>query len=60
MIISESSVMDLNRRLAKPIKSVQLRPNVVVKDCDRPFYEDDWTWIKIGEAIVRNFKPCPR
>lgn len=61
MLVSDESVNDLNKRLENPIRSVQLRPNIVVKGCETYYNEDDWEWIKIGNtAIIRRFKFCKR
>ncbi|KAJ8681693.1 hypothetical protein QAD02_017485 [Eretmocerus hayati] len=60
MVLSQSSVDDLNNRLSKPIKPSQLRPNLVIRGC-KPYAEDEWDWIKIGDSvIIRKFKLCTR
>ncbi|EDS36073.1 molybdenum cofactor sulfurase [Culex quinquefasciatus] len=59
MLLTEASVGDLNRRLQKPVTAQQFRPNFVVKG-PGAFEEDDWKWIKIGETVYRNVKPCNR
>ncbi|KXJ77149.1 hypothetical protein RP20_CCG008237 [Aedes albopictus] len=59
MLLSEASVTDVNSRLEKPVTAVQYRPNMVVKG-PGAFEEDDWKWIKIGETIYKNVKPCTR
>ncbi|XP_066585709.1 mitochondrial amidoxime-reducing component 1-like [Prorops nasuta] len=60
MLMTKSSLDELNKRLAEPVPILQFRPNIVVQTED-PFAEDDWEWIKIGEeSIIRNVKPCPR
>ncbi|OXU27180.1 hypothetical protein TSAR_005445 [Trichomalopsis sarcophagae] len=60
MVLSESSVKDLNERLKNPISPLQLRPNIVVEGSD-PYAEDEWEWIKVGkDAIIRNVKLCTR
>uniref|UniRef100_A0ABD2W3T8 MOSC domain-containing protein n=2 Tax=Trichogramma kaykai TaxID=54128 RepID=A0ABD2W3T8_9HYME len=60
MLMSVSSVDNLNERLIKPIPVSQLRPNIVVDGCP-PFAEDEWEWIKVGNGVIlRNIKPCTR
>ncbi|XP_058814085.1 mitochondrial amidoxime-reducing component 1-like isoform X2 [Topomyia yanbarensis] len=57
MLLSEASVADVNSRLEKPVTALQYRPNFVVKG-PAAYEEDNWKWIKIGETIYRNLKPC--
>lgn len=60
MLMTDSSLNELNKRLEHSVTSLQFRPNIVVTGTD-PFIEDDWEWIKIGEnVVIRNVKPCPR
>lgn len=60
MLMTESSLSELNKKLKNPVKSLQFRPNIVVSGTE-PFIEDNWEWIKIGKnVIIRNVKPCPR
>lgn len=60
MLMTESSLNELNKKLQTPVTSLQFRPNIVVSGTD-PFVEDKWEWIKIGDGvIIRNVKPCPR
>ncbi|XP_055530194.1 mitochondrial amidoxime-reducing component 1 isoform X2 [Wyeomyia smithii] len=59
MLITEASVSDVNAKLEKPVTALQYRPNFVVKG-PTAYEEDDWQWIKIGETIYRNVKPCTR
>ncbi|XP_015108750.1 mitochondrial amidoxime-reducing component 1 [Diachasma alloeum] len=60
MLMSKSSLDELNRKLNNPISPLQFRPNIVVAGAE-PFDEDNWEWIKIGDnVVIRNVKPCPR
>jgi hypothetical protein len=59
LLISQSSLDDLNSRLAKPVPMNRFRPNIVVKDCS-PFDEDNWKKIKIGGMVLRLAKSCSR
>lgn len=59
MLLSEESVEDLNKRLEKPVPPKQFRPNIVIKGA-APYAEDSWDYVKIGDVIFRNIKPCTR
>lgn len=61
MLMSEASVIDLNKRISRsPVNEHYFRPNIVVKGSDA-YSEDTWDWIKIGENVVlRGFKHCIR
>ena len=59
LIISESSLEELNRRLADPLPMNRFRPNIVVRDAT-PFDEDGWQRIAIGDAVFRAIKACER
>ena len=59
LIISESSLEELNRRLAAPLPMNRFRPNLVVRDA-APFDEDGWQRIAIGDAVFRAVKACER
>ncbi|XP_046742243.1 mitochondrial amidoxime reducing component 2-like [Diprion similis] len=57
MVMSESSVHELNQKMDRPGLALQFRPNIVIAGPE-PFAEDNWDWIKIGESVViRNVKP---
>ena len=59
LLISQSSLDDLNQRLVKPITMNRFRPNIVVDGCE-PFAEDSWKKMRIGETEFRIVKPCSR
>jgi len=59
LLISQSSLDDLNSRLSTPVKMNRFRPNIVVSGC-QPFVEDKWKKIRIGDIIFRIVKPCSR
>ncbi|MBV9488402.1 MAG: MOSC N-terminal beta barrel domain-containing protein [Verrucomicrobia bacterium] len=60
LIASEASLEDLNARLERPIPINRFRPNIVVRDCDAPYAEDDWQLIRIGTVTFRHGSPCVR
>lgn len=66
LLTNTASLDDLNHRLEKKypdenqqIPMIRFRPNIVVKS-DRPFIEDTWKTIKIGQVKFRLVKPCSR
>lgn len=56
---TKASLLDLNSKLSTPILMGRFRPNVVVSG-DRPFGEDNWKRIRIGDIIFSVVKPCTR
>ena len=56
---NEASITDLNSRIEDPVTPLNFRPNFVVKGAE-PLEEDTWDWIKIGDVVFRNIKPCTR
>jgi uncharacterized protein YcbX len=59
LVASEASIEDLNSRLDSPIPIQRFRPNLVLKG-PRPFEEDTWKRIQIGEVVLRAGRPCIR
>ncbi|HVN76365.1 MAG TPA: MOSC N-terminal beta barrel domain-containing protein [Thermoanaerobaculaceae bacterium] len=59
LLISEASLADLNRRLARPVEMNRFRPNLVVRGC-APYAEDGWRRIRIGQVVFHVVKPCSR
>ncbi|MBS1990205.1 MAG: MOSC domain-containing protein [Cyanobacteria bacterium SZAS LIN-3] len=59
LIISEESLKDLNERLEYPILMNRFRPNITTSG-GKPFAEDQWNKIKIGEIELALVKPCAR
>ena len=59
LLISESSLEQLNGRLADPVPMKRFRPNIVVSGCE-PHAEDNWKRIRIGEIEFSLVKPCTR
>ncbi|XP_076170020.1 mitochondrial amidoxime-reducing component 1 isoform X2 [Ptiloglossa arizonensis] len=58
MLMTTRSLEVLNEKLDKSVPTLQFRPNILVST-QKPFEEDNWEWIKIGErAVIRNVKPC--
>lgn len=59
LLTTESSLDELNRTCPENIKMAQFRPNLVIKG-NKPFEEDSWKRIRIGEVEFENIKPCDR
>ncbi|MBZ5587590.1 MAG: MOSC domain-containing protein [Acidobacteriia bacterium] len=59
LLISEASLEDLNRRLARRVPMDRFRPNLVVTGCE-PYAEDCWSRIRIGQVVFHVVKPCSR
>jgi uncharacterized protein YcbX len=59
LLATEASLAELNRTCPEDIKMAQFRPNLVIKG-NKPFEEDSWKRIRIGEVEFENVKPCER
>eukprot|EP01135_Chromosphaera_perkinsii_P004624 Nk52_evm17s292 gene=Nk52_evmTU17s292 len=63
LLTSEESLADLNTRLQKKgvdkMKMDRFRPNIIIKGV-RPWGEDEFKKIKIGNEIFDSVKPCGR
>lgn len=59
MIIGQSSLDDLNSRLANPVLMNRFRPNLVFNG-GQPFCEDSFASFEMGEVKFNAVKPCYR
>jgi len=59
LVISQASLDDLNRRLAAPLPMNRFRPNLVIAG-SKPFEEDLWQRVAVGNVVLRAVKPCER
>jgi len=63
LIASEASLHELNEKLKEagkePIPMTRFRPNIVIKGT-KPFEEDKWKYISIGDEVFAIVKACPR
>jgi len=59
LIVSQASLDDFNSKLEHSIGMERFRPNIVIDGC-RPFAEDEWRELTIGELILSIVKPCSR
>lgn len=59
LIIGETSLEDLNTRLASSVPMNRFRPNIVVSG-SKPYEEDLWKDLQIGEVKFYGTHPCKR
>jgi uncharacterized protein YcbX len=59
LLMSESSVADLNSRLSEPVPMNRFRPNLVITGA-LPYAEDGWDETIIDGINFRCVKPCAR
>jgi uncharacterized protein len=59
LLVSESSLVDLNARMQEPLPMDRFRPNIVVKGT-LPYVEDMWRKICIGHVAFHIVKACQR
>jgi uncharacterized protein YcbX len=59
LIIGQTSLDDLNKKLEQPVSMRRFRPNFVFTD-GLPYEEDTWRDFKIGQVSFRGIKPCGR
>lgn len=59
LIIGQSSLDDLNRRLESPVSIDRFRPNIVFTG-GTPYEEDEWNIFNIGDVKMVGVKPCAR
>ncbi|XP_059162886.1 uncharacterized protein LOC131946229 [Physella acuta] len=65
LVATEESLADLNSRIEKSpdgeVTMRNFRPNIVIKGTKKPWDEDNWSFLKIGESIeMRVPAPCTR
>ncbi len=59
LIISDSSLDALNKKLSLPVPMNRFRPNITISGCE-PFAEDLWKKIRINNILFSLVKPCAR
>lgn len=51
----------LNSNLEEPVSHNNFRPNILVDGKNLEGYtEENWDWVRVGDAIFKNVKPCTR
>jgi uncharacterized protein len=59
LLIGQASLDDLNGRLENPVPMDRFRPNLVFAGA-KPFEEDNWDKVQVGDALFKITKPCAR
>ncbi|XP_068108554.1 mitochondrial amidoxime-reducing component 1-like [Hyperolius riggenbachi] len=59
MLLSETSVEELNKHLEKPVTLGNFRPCIVVSGC-QAFAEDGWEDVKVGTTVLKRVMSCGR
>ena len=59
LIIGQSSLDELNKKLKEPVSIKRFRPNFVFTD-GQPHEEDSWRNLAIGSVRFEGVKPCSR
>lgn len=59
LLIGQSSLDDLNRRLSTPVDMRRFRPNLVISGGEA-FEEDGWRFFSIDGVRFERLKPCSR
>ncbi len=60
LVISESSLADLNERLEVPVSMDRFRPNIVLGETEEAYSEEKLDKISIGDLPFRMIKGCVR
>ncbi|KAG5871124.1 hypothetical protein JTB14_031137 [Gonioctena quinquepunctata] len=61
MMISQTSVDDVNSRLEEKVSGDCFRSNMLVEDQNlEAFEEDSWEWVKVGNVVMKNIAECVR
>ncbi|XP_018424549.1 PREDICTED: mitochondrial amidoxime-reducing component 1-like [Nanorana parkeri] len=59
MLLSETSLEELNKRLEKPVTLGNFRPCIVVSGCEA-FAEDGWDDVEVGTTKLKRVMACGR
>jgi uncharacterized protein YcbX len=59
LLIGQSSLNDLNSRLAESVPINRFRPNMIISG-SMPYEEDEWRNFTIGNLAFEGVKPCAR
>ena len=60
LITTEASLAELNSKLPESVPMNRFRPNIILGGDIKPFEEDTWSDIRIGDVAMRCVKPCAR
>jgi uncharacterized protein len=59
-LVAEETVAELNTRLPNPVAINGFRPNIVIRGGLKPYLEDSWQKITIGNVVFHHGEPCGR
>lgn len=59
LVLSEESLLDLNKILENPVSLMHFRPNIVV-EASKAHDEDLWPSLLTRDTVFENIKPCAR
>lgn len=59
MLLSETSLEELNKRMENPVSLANFRPCIVVSGCEA-FSEDGWDDVKVGTITLKRVMACGR
>ncbi|XP_075042930.1 mitochondrial amidoxime-reducing component 1-like [Mixophyes fleayi] len=59
MLLSETSLEDLNNRMEQPVSLGNFRPGIVVSGCEA-FAEDSWDDVRVGTTSLKRVMACGR
>lgn len=60
LVVSESSLDDVNRQLGEDFKMERFRPSIVLSGIDQPWAEDEIGAMRVGQVNIDLVKPCAR
>jgi len=59
-LVAEETVAELNSRLPNPVPINRFRPNIVIRGGLKPYLEDNWQKITIGNVVFHHGESCGR
>ncbi|WP_437609020.1 YcbX family protein [Erwinia sp. V71] len=59
LLVSQASLLDLQRRCPASVKMEQFRPNLVISGAEA-WAEDSWSVLRVGDVTFEVPKPCSR
>lgn len=60
MLLSEESILELNKHLNKDSTWKNWRPNILIDQVAEPFAEVNWSFVRVGNGILKASVPCFR
>ncbi|KAK4887736.1 hypothetical protein RN001_004007 [Aquatica leii] len=60
LLVNQFTVNDLNAKMQDAqVTHRNFRPNILIEGAP-PYAEDNWVWVKIGDVVLYEVKPCTR